>query len=49
MIGVERERRQVMEALVNDWSEHDKLNLGRALTRLNISLQESGRTAKDAD
>jgi DNA-binding MarR family transcriptional regulator len=49
MIGVERERRQVMEALVNDWTDHDKVNLGRALTRLNISLLESGRTAKDVD
>ncbi len=49
MIGVERERRQVMEALVSDWTDHDKLTLGRALTRLNISLLESGRTAKDVD
>ena len=49
MIGVERERRQVMEALVSDWTVHDKLTLGRALTRLNISLLESGRTAKDVD
>ena len=49
MLGVERERRQVMEALVSDWTDHDKLNLGRALNRLNISLLESGRAVKDVD
>ncbi len=49
MLGVERERRQVMEALVSDWTDHDKLNLGRALSRLNISLLESGRAVKDVD
>ena len=49
MTGVERERRQVMEALVSDWTEHDKLTLGRALSRLNISLLESGRAVKDVD
>lgn len=49
MLGVERERRQVMEALVSDWTDHDKLNLGHALNRLNISLLESGRAVKDVD
>jgi transcriptional antiterminator len=47
MAGVERERRHGMEALVGDWAEHDKVTLGRALSRLNISLLESGRTSKD--
>jgi DNA-binding MarR family transcriptional regulator len=47
MAAVERERRQGIEALVSDWTERDKLNLGRALSRLNISLLESGRTSKD--
>jgi hypothetical protein len=49
MAGVERERRHGMEALVGDWAEHDKVTLGRALSRLNISLLESGRTSKDVD
>jgi len=49
MAAVERERRHGMEALVSDWPEHDKVTLGRALRRLNISLLESGRTSKDVD
>jgi DNA-binding MarR family transcriptional regulator len=49
MTGVEQERRQVMEALVSEWTESDKETLGRALSRLNISLLERGRTAKDVD
>jgi DNA-binding MarR family transcriptional regulator len=49
MAGVEQERRQVMEALVSEWTESDKQTLGRALSRLNISLLERGRTAKDVD
>ena len=49
MIGVEQERRQVMEALVSEWTESDKRMLGGALSRLNISLLERGRTAKDVD
>jgi DNA-binding MarR family transcriptional regulator len=49
MTGVEQERRQVMEALVSEWTESDKQMLGRALSRLNISLLERGRTAKDVD
>ena len=49
MAGVERERRHGMEALVSDWAEQDKVTLGRALSRLNISLLESGRTSKDVD
>jgi DNA-binding MarR family transcriptional regulator len=49
MAGVEKERRQVMETLIGDWGEREKLTLGRALRRLNLSLLESGRTAKDLD
>ena len=49
MAGVERERRQGMEALIGSWSERDKLTLGRALSRLNVSLLESGRASKDVD
>jgi DNA-binding MarR family transcriptional regulator len=49
MAGVERERRQGMEALVSDWTERDRVTLGRALSRLNSSLLESGRTSKDVD
>ena len=34
MAGVEQERRQGMEALVSDWTDHDKLTLGRALEQV---------------
>jgi DNA-binding MarR family transcriptional regulator len=43
MAGVERERRQSVEALIGSWADRDKLTLGRALNRLNVSLLESGR------
>jgi DNA-binding MarR family transcriptional regulator len=43
MAGVERERRQSIEALIGTWGERDRLTLGRALNRLNLSLLESGR------
>jgi DNA-binding MarR family transcriptional regulator len=43
MAGVERERRQSIEALIGSWGERDKLTLGRSLNRLNLSLLESGR------
>jgi DNA-binding MarR family transcriptional regulator len=43
MAGVERERRQSIEALIGSWGERDRLTLGRALNRLNLSLLESGR------
>jgi DNA-binding MarR family transcriptional regulator len=49
MGGVERERRQGMEELVEDWDEEERVALGRALTRLNISLLQSGRAAKEVD
>jgi DNA-binding MarR family transcriptional regulator len=46
MDGVQRERRQGVEALVGDWAERDKLSLGRALNRLNASLLENGRSTR---
>jgi DNA-binding MarR family transcriptional regulator len=49
MDGVERERRQGMEELVADWAEGERIALGRALNRLNVSLLENGRTAKEVD
>jgi DNA-binding MarR family transcriptional regulator len=49
MAGVEQERRQGMEALIGSWPEREKLTLGRALSRLNLSLLESGRTSKDLE
>jgi DNA-binding MarR family transcriptional regulator len=49
MAGVEKERRDGIEALVSEWAAHEKLTLGRALSRLNISLVESGRTSKEVD
>jgi hypothetical protein len=38
-----------MEALIGTWAERDKLTLGRALSRLNLSLRESGGTSKDVE
>src|SRR5665213_2902382 len=49
MDGVERERRQGMEELVADWAEGEQVALGRALNRLNVSLLENGRAAKEVD
>jgi DNA-binding MarR family transcriptional regulator len=49
MAGVERERRLSIEALVADWGEDEKITLGRALNRLNVSLLENGRTTKEMD
>jgi DNA-binding MarR family transcriptional regulator len=47
MAGVEQERRQSIEALIGSWAEREKLTLGRALNRLNLSLLESGRKGID--
>jgi DNA-binding MarR family transcriptional regulator len=47
MGGVERERRQGIEELVVDWAEEERDALGRALTRLNLSLLQSGREVKE--
>jgi DNA-binding MarR family transcriptional regulator len=49
MDGVERERRQGMEDLVADWAEGERVALGRALNRLNVSLLENARAAKEVD
>ena len=49
MDGVERERRQGMEELVADWAEGERVALGRSLNRLNVSLLENGRAAKEVD
>ena len=46
MEGVEMERRQGIEGLVDDWSEGEKDSLGRVLIRLNSSLVENGRSTK---
>lgn len=46
MGGVERERRQGIEALVGDWAEREKVSLGRALNRLNTSLRKNGRSTR---
>jgi DNA-binding MarR family transcriptional regulator len=46
MVGVERERRQGIEGLVDDWVEGEKVSLGRVLIRLNSSLVENGRSTK---
>jgi DNA-binding MarR family transcriptional regulator len=49
MSSVERERRLGIEALVADWDEPEKITLGRALNRLNVSLLENGRTMRDVE
>jgi DNA-binding MarR family transcriptional regulator len=49
MARVEQERRQGMEDLIGTWTERDKSTLGRALSRLNVSLLQSGRASKDGD
>jgi DNA-binding MarR family transcriptional regulator len=41
MRAVEQERRRNIEALVNDWDSVEQVDLGLALTRLNISLAAS--------
>jgi DNA-binding MarR family transcriptional regulator len=49
MADVERERRQSMEALVGSWAERDKLTLGRALSRLNLSLRQNVSISKEVE
>jgi DNA-binding MarR family transcriptional regulator len=46
MDGVEQERRQGIEGLVDDWGDEEKVSLGRALIRLNSSLVENSRSNK---
>jgi DNA-binding MarR family transcriptional regulator len=44
MAGVERERRQGIEALVEAWDDSEKAVLGGVLHRLNASLLQNGRS-----
>jgi DNA-binding MarR family transcriptional regulator len=46
MGGVERERRQGIEALVDDWDDWDKAVLGRILHKLNASLLQNSRSTR---
>jgi DNA-binding MarR family transcriptional regulator len=46
MVGVEQERRQGIEGLVDEWAEEEKASFGRVLMRLNSSLVENGRSTK---
>jgi DNA-binding MarR family transcriptional regulator len=46
MGGVEQERRQGIEALVDDWDDPDKAVLGRILHKLNTSLVLNGRSTR---
>jgi DNA-binding MarR family transcriptional regulator len=44
MDGVQQERRQGIEALVEAWDERERTVLGRVLHKLNASLLQSGRS-----
>ncbi len=46
MAGVEQERRQGIEALVDAWDDSEKAVLGRVLDRLNASLLQNGRATR---
>jgi len=46
MAGVEQERRQGIEALVDAWDDREKALLGRVLRRLNASLLQNGRSTR---
>jgi DNA-binding MarR family transcriptional regulator len=46
MVGVEQERRQVIEGLVGDWAKEETISLSRGLIRLNSSLVENGRSTR---
>ena len=46
MDGVEQERRQGIEALVDTWDEREKAVLGRVLNKLNASLLQNGRSTR---
>jgi DNA-binding MarR family transcriptional regulator len=47
MRAVERERRQMLLEMFDDWAEDDRRDLGRVLTKLNVSLID--RVAKLRD
>jgi hypothetical protein len=38
MRAVERERRRVLNEMFSDWAEDERRDLGRVLTKLNVSL-----------
>jgi DNA-binding MarR family transcriptional regulator len=46
MAGVEQERRQGIEALVDAWPDSEKAVLGRVLHKLNTSLLQNGRSTR---
>ena len=46
MAGVEQERRQGIEALVDAWDDRERALLGRVLRRLNASLMQNGRSTR---
>ena len=46
MDGVEQERRQGIEALVDTWDDGEKGVLGRVLNKLNASLLQNGRSTR---
>jgi DNA-binding MarR family transcriptional regulator len=46
MGGVEQERRQGIEALVDTWDDQERELLGRVLHKLNASLLRNGRSTR---
>jgi DNA-binding MarR family transcriptional regulator len=46
MGGVEQERRQGIEALVDTWDDRERELLGRTLHKLNASLLRNGRSTR---
>jgi DNA-binding MarR family transcriptional regulator len=46
MGGVEQERRQGIEALVDTWDDRERELLGRVLHKLNASLLRNGRSTR---
>ena len=46
MDGVEQERRQGIEVLVDAWDDREKSVLGRVLNKLNASLLQNGRSTR---
>jgi DNA-binding MarR family transcriptional regulator len=49
MRGVEKERRSVIETLLRDWGHDEISDLGRIMTKLNLSLVESVADQRDLD
>ncbi len=47
MRAVERERRRVLNEMFCDWSEDERRDLGRVLTKLNVSLIERVATLRE--